>query len=105
MTKIPHCSKRFYEKKAFLPRYFRISTRLINFIINQMPSTHSITDIAKHWNQSIITIFRIFKFIDYTRATMPRVLSIDEFKGNAGRKYQGIITDPVNKKVLDILQM
>lgn len=98
-----HCNKRFYEKNTFLPRYFRMSTRLIQYIIDQMRSTHSMTDIAKHCNLSITTIFRVFKFIDYTNTTMPRVLSIDEFKGNAGRKYQGIITDPVNKKVLDIL--
>lgn len=99
----PHCKKHFYEKNTFLPRYFRMSTRLIQYIIERMRSTHSMTDIAKHCNLSITTIFRIFSFIDYTNTTLPRVLSIDEFKGNAGRKYQGIITDPVNKKVLDIL--
>jgi len=35
---------------------------------------------------------------------LPQVLSIDEFRGNAGgQKYQGILTDPVNHKVFDIL--
>jgi transposase len=35
---------------------------------------------------------------------MPEVLSIDEFKGNTnGEKYQCIITDPVNKTIVDIL--
>jgi len=35
---------------------------------------------------------------------LPRVLSIDEFKGNAGgRKYQCILTDPAKRNVLDIL--
>ncbi len=35
---------------------------------------------------------------------LPEVLSIDEFKGNSGeKKYQCILTDPKNKKVLDIL--
>jgi len=38
--------------------------------------------------------------------SMPKVLSIDEFKGNTnGEKYQCIITDPVNKMVFDILLM
>jgi len=91
------------KENSFLPRYFRITTRLIQYIIDQMRSSHSITDIAKHCNLSITTIFRIFMFINYTNTIMPIVLSIDEFKGNAGRKYQAIITDPVNKKVLDIL--
>ncbi|PKM58492.1 MAG: hypothetical protein CVU98_00840 [Firmicutes bacterium HGW-Firmicutes-3] len=54
-------------------------------------------------NSSGSTCFRLFIFIDYTNTSLPRVLSIDEFKGNAGHKYQGILTDPVNKKVLDIL--
>lgn len=98
-----HCSKRFYEKNTFLPKYFRMSSRLIQYIIDQMRSTHSMSSIAAHCNLSITTIFRVFKFINYTNTSLSRVLSIDEFKGNAGRKYQGIITDPVNKKVLDIL--
>ena len=35
---------------------------------------------------------------------LPEVLSIDEFKGNAGgEKFQAIFTDPVHHKVLDIL--
>lgn len=98
-----HCSCRFYEKNTFLPKYFRMSSRLIQYIIDQMRSTHSMSSIAAHCNLSITTIFRVFKFINYTNTSLSRVLSIDEFKGNAGRKYQGIITDPVNKKVLDIL--
>lgn len=98
------CGKRFYEKNTFLPRYYRMTTRLIKYIINQMKSTHSMTSIAAHCNLSIPTIFRVFKYIDYTNTKMPEVLSIDEFKGNAGRKYQCIITDPKNKNVLDILE-
>ena len=35
---------------------------------------------------------------------MPEVVGIDEFKGNSGgEKYQGILTNPSNHKVLDIL--
>lgn len=47
---------------------------------------------------------RLFKHIDYSLSSLPKVLSIDEFKGNTGHhKYQCILTDPLNKKVLDIL--
>ena len=36
--------------------------------------------------------------------SLPKVLSIDEFKGNAGgEKYQTIVTDAEHKKVLDVL--
>ncbi len=99
-----HCNKRFYETNSFLPKYHRMSTRLIQYIVMQMKTTHSMTDIAKLCNLSIPTIFRIFKYIDYSMSKLPKVLSIDEFKGNAGnKKYQCILTDPENKKVLDIL--
>ncbi|WNX90320.1 transposase [Emergencia timonensis] len=35
---------------------------------------------------------------------MPRVISIDEFRGNSGgHRYQCILTDPKKKRVLDVL--
>lgn len=99
----PHCGKRFYEHNTFLPKYFHMSTRLIQFVIKQMRLPYAMSHIANTCNLSVTTIFRIFRFIHYPPSPMPTVLSIDEFKGDAGRKYQGIITDPKNKKVLDIL--
>ena len=99
----PHCNKRFYEKNDFLPRYYRMSTRLIRFIIQKMQQPYAMSHIAKDVNLSVPTIFRVFRFINYPAPKMPTVLSIDEFKGNVGRKFQGIITDPQNHKVLDIL--
>jgi transposase len=42
--------------------------------------------------------------VEYKCKSLPEVLSIDEFRGNAGgQKYQCIITDTRNHKVLDIL--
>lgn len=42
--------------------------------------------------------------ISHPKAKLYEALSIDKFKGNTRReKYQCIITDPVNKVVLDIL--
>lgn len=45
------------------------------------------------------------KDINYPKPSyLPDVLSIDEFKGNTGgQKFQTILTDPANHKVLDIL--
>lgn len=99
----PHCNKRFYEKNTFLPRYFRMTTRLIKYVLKRMQQPYAMAHLALEVDLSTTTIFRIFKFLNYPRPQMPQVLSIDEFKGNAGRKFQGIITDPKNKKVLDIL--
>lgn len=53
---------------------------------------------------SVPTVIRIFDLVGYSSTKLPKVLSIDEFKGNtSGEKYQCIITDPVNKRILDIL--
>lgn len=99
------CNKRFYEETSYLPKYHRMTSRLAKYIISQMNSTHSMTSIAKHCNVSVFTVARVFKYINYSNTYLPKVLSIDEFKGNAGRgKYQCIITDPKNKRVLDILE-
>lgn len=99
----PHCSKRFYEDNDFLSRYLRISNQLIFYILDQMRFPYAMSHIAAGVNLSISTIFRIFRFLNHSKPSMPNVLSIDEFKGNAGRKFQGILTDPKHKRVLDIL--
>jgi transposase len=99
------CNKKFYEQTPFFPRYHRMTSRLIEFIIEEMKSIHSLLSIAKRANVSVPTICRVFKYINYTNTKLPKVLSIDEFKGNtATGKYQCIITDPHHKKVLDILK-
>jgi transposase len=100
-----HCGKRFYESTPFLPRYHRMTKRLISSIINEMKSTHSLKSVAQRANVSTPTVCRVFKYISYSLTKLPKVLSIDEFKGNTEEgKYQCIITDPQNRKVLDILK-
>jgi len=100
----PSCKKRFYEKIPFLPRYHRITSRLIANILDSFRTVHSIKDVAKTANVSSTTATRIFDHIKYSNKSLPRVISMDEFRGNAGgEKFQCIITDPEHKKVLDIL--
>jgi len=100
-----HCNKRFYEQTLFLPRYHRMTSHLVQFIINEMQSTHSMTSIANRANVSVPTVCRVFKYVSYSNLNLPIVLSIDEFKGNTeAGKYQCIITDPQHKNVLDILK-
>ena len=99
------CNKRFYEDVSFAPRYHRMTSRLVSLIIEKMRSTHSMKSIAEECNISVNTITRVFNYVNYSFRHLPGVLSIDEFKGNAGKyKYQCILTDPKNKKVLDILE-
>lgn len=98
------CGKRFFENNSFLPRYYRMTSRLIAEIIHAFRKITSATEIASTYHVSVSTAMRYFDCVNYRCAELPEVLSLDEFKGNAGgQKYQSIITDPQHKKVLDIL--
>jgi transposase len=98
------CGKRFYEKNNFLPRYHRMTNRKNARIIEDFRDTVSASYIAKKHNISVSTALRYFNLVSYSCKKLPEVLSIDEFKGNAdGEKYQTILTDPKNRKIIDIL--
>ena len=99
-----NCNKRFFESNTFLAKYKRMTNRLIFHILNSLRNERSFTNVAKENRLSVTTVIRYFDFISYPKAKLPTAISIDEFKGNTdGEKYQCIITDPVNKTVLDIL--
>ena len=98
------CGKRFCEENSFLPRYYRVTSRLVTKVISDFRSLHSAKDIGKNNNISSQTALRYFRLVNYSCTALPEVLSIDEFKGNAGgEKYQTILTDAKNKKKIDIL--
>jgi len=100
----PDCGKRFFEQNLFLPRYYRSTQRKIVEIIHAFRETVSATHIAKENHISVSTALRYFDLVNYGRYKLPRVISLDEFKGNAGgEKYQTIVTDAENHLVLDIL--
>ena len=101
----PECGKRFAEPNAFLPRYYRMTGRLIASIIDKLRNERSFTSVAKEVGVSVSTVIRIFDVIQYPEVTTcPSALSIDEFKGNTGgEKYNVIICDAENKRVIDIL--
>ena len=98
------CGKRFFEHNSFLPKYHRMTNRLSAYVINKLTDERSFTSVSREVNLSVTTVIRIFDKVSYPKAKLPAVLSIDEFKGNTREdKYQCILTDPVNKLVLDIL--
>ena len=99
------CGKKFQEKNPFLPKYYRMTSRLITHVIDDLRDVSSFTSVAKKYNISVPTVIRIFDLVGYPRPLkMPNVLAIDEFKGNTGgQKYNCIVTDPETKIVLDIL--
>lgn len=99
------CKKRFPEETPFLPRYHRMSNRLVKSIINELRNVQSLKSVAERSNVSVPTVCRVLRYLSYSVDKLPTVLSIDEFKGNTSEgKYQCIITDPHNKRVLDILK-
>lgn len=98
------CGKRFYENNTFLPRYHRMTSRKNARIIEDFRDTVSASYIARKHNISVSTALRYFNLVSYSCKKLPEVLAIDEFKGNAdGEKYQTILTDAKNKKIMDIL--
>ena len=98
------CGKRFIEDVPFLPKYYRMTLRLILKIMESLKGTSSFTDISKSFNLSVTTVMRIFDKVAFLKPKLPKVIAIDEFKGDtSGEKYQCIITDPVNHKIIDIL--
>lgn len=101
----PHCGKCFSEHHPFVPKYHRMTSRLVAHIIELLRSEYSFTSVAKAVDLSVSTVIRVFDTIHIPKPQkLPHVFAIDEFKGNTGnQKYQAIITDPSSHRVIDIL--
>jgi transposase len=98
------CGKHFYEKYLWLPKYQHMTKRLAMYICNQLRETISYTYVASQTKLSVSTVTRVFDRINYVKPSIPKVLSIDEFRGNAETgKYQCILVDGKKKSILDIL--
>ena len=100
----PHCFKRFTEHIPFLGKYQRMTTSMIKFIISQLHLSKSASSIARENNISVSTVLRFVDKISVHKPVLSSVISIDEFKGNANNeKFQFILNDPINKKIIDVL--
>lgn len=99
------CGKHFYETFNYLPKHCRITTRLNFLAISLLGDTQNVSSIARQVGISASTIFRRMNDMNFPKpSSLPMVLSIDEFKGNAGgEKFQAILTDPKKHVVFDIL--
>ena len=91
-----------------MPRH--ASTHAAGVVISRLPLDEYVPlyasdkGVATQFNISSTTALRYFDLVEYRCVKLPQVLSIDEFKGNAGgEKYQCILTDPDGRKVMDIL--
>ena len=98
------CGKRFFEKNTFLPRYYRVTSRLVSEIMFSFKKLIPATEIGSRFNVSAITAMRYFCLFNRKLTKLPEVISLDEFKGNSGgQRYNSIVADPKNGTVLDIL--
>ena len=98
------CGKRFFENNPFLPRYYRVTSRLVAAIVHSFEKLVSAKEIGAQFNVSGTTAMRYFKCVSHKPTQLPEVISLDEFKGNSGgQKYNSIVADPQNHKIIDIL--
>lgn len=100
-----YCGKAFNEHNDFIKRYKQISATAIHRMEELFLKSITFSQIAKQIGVSVTSAIRAFSTINIPRPTsLPVVLSIDEFRGNAStHKFQVILADPDNKKVVDIL--
>lgn len=100
------CEKRFYEENTWLARYQRETQRTTMSIIEKCHTEQSYTAIAREFNVSMQTVMRRFDLVHYPNfPELPKVLGIDEFRGNSGgEKFQCILTDIGEQKVSNILR-
>ena len=94
------CGKRFFEDNTFLPRYYRVTSRLVAEIIHAFEKVVSAKEIGCRFNVSGVTAMRYFRCVNHKPKELPEVVSLDEFKGNSGgQKYNSIVADPKNRTI------
>lgn len=99
------CTKKFYEDLHILPKRHRITSRTALLAVDSLRERRSIKDAANAAGVSASSVLRWLKYVSFpVPKALPKVLSIDEFKGNAsGEKFQCILTDLNQRQVFDIL--
>ena len=101
----PACGKTFSEACSFLGRYQRFTYRVTDRIMRLLHRRWSMKDIAEDTRTSASGVARCLALYPQGKPKeLPRVLSFDEFKGNAnGERFQCILTAPEQRRILDIL--
>ena len=60
-----------------------MTSRLAAYIISNLSDVRSFTSVAREVNLSVSTVIRVFDCVNYGKPKrLPKVVSIDEFKGN-----------------------
>ena len=95
------CGKRFYEKNTILPRYYRVTSRLVATILFSFKKLISAKEIGSRFNVSSVTAMRYFNLFNKKLTVLPEVISLDEFKGNSeDRSITALLQTPKKEQFL-----
>ena len=105
------CGKAFSEENPFIDHFQRIPNSEINNIIKEHGELVPASLIARRHGISANTVMRHFacgvngveEKDAPTEKTLSTVISIDEFRGNAGAKFQVVVNDLQHRKCCDII--
>lgn len=99
------CGRKSAEPFELAGRNQRTTARLALYGMELSRERRSIKSIAREVGVSASSVNRWIQLLPKRKPTsLPRVLSIDEFRGNAGGEpFQCILTAPLEKKIVDIL--
>ena len=100
-----NCGRRSAEPFELAGKNQRTTARLAAHGLELSRDRRSGKSIANELGVSASSVNRWLKYLPKIRpAKLPEVLSIDEFRGNAGgERFQCILTAPEEKKIVDIL--
>ena len=65
-----HCQRHFQQKLDWLPKYHRMTNRLVAHILCLLTDVRSFTSVARELNLSITTIIRKFDLVSYPKPHM-----------------------------------
>lgn len=99
----PHCGKAFYEESGILSRYQRLTNRFIQSVLRYHRRPVSSVSVSDVLGLSASRIGRILSRLPFAPQSLPRVLTVDEFRGNAGAKFQVLFMDLEQRSLVEVL--
>lgn len=99
------CGKRINSKTDLVAKKMTMTKRLIASIAREFRELYSIKSISRRYSVSTSTVTRVLSYLSVERKSLPKVLLIDEFKGDSGSyKYQCSLLDGITHEIIDIVK-
>lgn len=104
------CNRSFKQDYELYEKSRRISSAVLGAIIEDLKEKLTFTQIAIDHNVSINEVRKIFDefILEQLPLSLPEILCIDEFCFKHGKKmigkYPAVITNPINGKIIDIIE-